>query len=59
VSTHSEFQADGDNEATEKFQEVAGEKANAWDTMWLHRIDQPAVSEQKTLLGTVRERNDD
>ena len=59
ASTHCEFDSPGDEEATNKFQEVAAKEANKWDTMWLHRIDQPAVSEKKTLLETVRERKDD
>jgi len=59
ASTCCEFDSPGDVEATKKFQEVATQEANGWDTMWLHRIDQPAVSEQKTLLETVRDRKDD
>lgn len=50
-TVYKEFQADNDECAKMIFRKISEHKENAWETMFLYRVDQ---IEKTTILDTVR-----
>ncbi len=58
TAVYKEFETVSDDEAKKTFKEISEKKENAWETMFLYRVDQVQI-EKLTVLDTVRDKHRD